>query len=324
MLRLLRQLTAFLARRPRPQVPPLRLWVDITSRCNLRCPACPQRLLPPAQRRDMDDSLLGSLVEQLARVPGLAPQVSLFHRGEPLLHPRFDHWLARFKAAGCRVRVHTNATLLDRQRVEALLRAGPDLLTCSVDSLEPETYAAARPGAELGRVLAGLERLLRRRRQLGLASPRVGLLLMSRERPGREVKELQRLRGLGLDRVLWRRPHNWAGAVGPPPPGGARLNPCTFPWYALAVLSSGVVTPCPQDFFGHIPLGRAPGEPLMAIWRAEPAQRLRRAQAVRRLDHYQPCRNCDRPRRAALWGLPLEHLKNFLGESIFRSPKRLP
>ncbi len=324
MLRLLRQLTAFLARRPRPLVAPLRLWVDITSRCNLRCPACPQRRLPPQERRDMDPDLLAALVEQLARVPGLAPQVSLFHRGEPLLHPRFDHWLARFKAAGCQVRVHTNATLLDRRRVEALLRAGPDLLTCSVDSLDPRTYAASRPGAELERVLTGLELLLNRRRQLGLAAPRVGLLLMGHQRPSREARALRRLRGLGLDRVLWRRPHNWAGAVGPPPPAGGRLSPCTFPWYALAVLSSGVVTPCPQDFCGRIPLGRAQEQPLMAIWRGEPAQALRRAQAARRLEHYHPCRDCDRPRRPALWGLPLEHLKNFLSESIVRSPRGIP
>ncbi|KMY66987.1 hypothetical protein AAU61_13585 [Desulfocarbo indianensis] len=315
--RLAVQLRDFYLRRPMPQAGPFRLWVDITSRCNLKCRACPQRLLPESQRRDMPEELLACLAEQVAA--GAAREVNLFHRGEPLLHPRLGFWLARFRRAGALVRLHSNATLLDRARVEDILAARPHRLTLSIDTLGAADYALARPGADLERSLAGLELLLKRRGQRNRAWPKVALLLMGHQRGGAEARaRLERLRGLGLDRVVWRAPHNWAGALGPAPQ--ARLRACTFPWYGLAVLSDGRVTPCPQDFFGDITLGRAERSPLLEIWQGAKAQALRRAHAGGELADYPVCQACDRVRRPTLLGLPLEHLHNFLAESIFGWP----
>ncbi len=319
-LRLAVQLRDFILRRPRPRAGPFRLWVDITSRCNLRCAACPQRLLPPDQRQDLDPAVLASLVDQVAA--GAAREVNLFHRGEPLLHPRLGQWVARFKQAGALVRVHTNATLLDQERVEMLLDAGLDLLTLSVDSLHPADYAAARVGAELARTLAGLELLLAQRRRWGLRLPRVSLLLMGRQRRGPGAEErLQRLQALGLDRVVWRAPHNWAGVLGPAPAG--RVHACTFPWYGLAVLSDGRVTPCPQDFFGRLTLGHAAEQSLMEIWQGRASRRLRQAHRAGDFSEYPLCRACDRVRRPTVLGLPYEHLHNFFVESIFGGPGHL-
>ncbi len=320
LLGLARNLGEFLLRRHPPGAAPYRLWVDLTSRCNLACPACPQRLLLPDQRRDMDETLLESLAGQ-AGVWGA--QVSLFHRGEPLLHPRFAHWIARFRREGARVRLHTNATLLNRERAEALVEAAPDLLTLSLDTLEPAEYARARPGADLARTLAGVELLLGLRARRGGGPGVVSALLMGRQEYGQAQREtLARLRGLGLDRVVWRAPHNWGGTVagaGRPGAGLRRPAVCTFPWYGLAVLSDGRVSPCPQDFLGTIDLGSAAERPLAEIWRGPELGRLRRTLAARALEGLGVCQACDRIRRPTILGLPGEHLKNILAESIVRS-----
>jgi radical SAM protein with 4Fe4S-binding SPASM domain len=313
-LRLAVQLRDFLLHRPLPKAAPFRLWVDITSRCNLKCPACPQRMLAKEERRDMPEDLLGSLADQVAA--GAAREVNLFHRGEPLLHPRIGFWIQRFKDAGALLRLHTNATILDRERVEAILEAGPHILTASIDTLDPAAYASSRPGADLERTLSGLELLLTQRQRRGVTLPRIALLLMGRQAGGREVKvRLKRLKSLGLDRVVWRAPHNWGGALGPAAKG--KLHACTFPWYGLAVLSDGKVTPCPQDFFGEIGLGDASEQPLMDIWHSANTQKLRKAHAALDLAGFPVCLACDRVRRPFILGLPLEHLHNFLAESIF-------
>lgn len=318
--RLATQLRDFILRRPQPHNGPFRLWVDITSRCNLKCPTCPQRLLPDDERRDMPDELLASLVEQVAS--GAAREVNLFHRGEPLLHPHIGYWIKSFRQAGALVRLHSNATLLDRGKVDALLDAAPHIFTCSIDSLDPENYAASRPGADLERTLNGLKLLLAERGRRGLVQPKATLLLMGRqtECPATEAT-LKRLKTLGLDRVVRRSPHNWGGALGTAPE--TKLHACTFPWYGLAVLSDGRVTPCPQDFFGQIELGNALETPLMDIWQAKESQSLRRAHAGLELGDYPVCLACDRIHRPFLLGLPLEHLHNFLAESIFGWPGRL-
>lgn len=318
-LRPLIQLRDFLIRRPWPQAGPFRLWVDITSRCNLGCPACAQRLLPVEERRDMPEDLLDFLTAQVADLA--IPEVNLFHRGEPLLHPRFGQWARRFRKTGALLRVHSNATLLDRDRTNAVLEAAPHLFTCSVDTLDPASYAASRPGADLPGTLVGLERLLIQRSCRGLIQPKVNLLLMGRQTESLEAKaRLMMLKSLGIDRVIWRRPHNWAGALGPV--AGGKLHACTFPWYGLAVLSDGRVTPCPQDFLGQMVLGRIDEQPLRDIWRGEEARKLRQAHASLDLAEYPVCRACDRIRRPTMLGVPLEHLHNFLVESIFGWPGR--
>ncbi len=309
--RLLGYYKDFAARNPRPANPPLRIWVDITSRCNLRCIACPQRLLPKDERRDMDRDLLKPLVQE---VKGWDCQVSLFHRGEALLHPDLPWWVMQFRQSGAGVRIHTNATLLDRERVAGLLWAGPQIVTCSIDSLDPVQYAAGRPGAELSRSLAGVELLLRARRDLGYRLPKVNLLTMGEHGPGPDqALRLKHMLELGLDRHIHRRPHNWGGVLDA---GGFSSKPktCTFPWYGLAVLSDGRVTPCPQDFFGSLELGRLGEHSLEEIWRGEKAQALRKAHAARELSAYPTCQACDRIHRPTILGIPTEHLRNFVEE----------
>jgi radical SAM protein with 4Fe4S-binding SPASM domain len=308
----------FMLRRPRPAAGPFRLWVDITSRCNLRCPACAQRLLPPDQKKDMPDWILAKLADE---APGWVGEVNLFHRGEPLLHPRLPLWIKRFKKTGLLVRLHTNATRLGPEQVAGLLWSGPDFVTCSVDTLDPDAYARARPGASLEHTLAGVARLVRSRRRLGLQRPLVTLLTMGDKRPGPQARQtLKNLLGLGLDRVVHRRPHNWGGALGRV---GMRPRPavCTFPWYGLAVLSDGRIAPCPQDFFGQITLGTVDQQSLAEIWSGPAARALRQAHARRRLEGFPVCQSCDRIQRPTILGLPTEQLKNFLVESIVRAPR---
>jgi radical SAM protein with 4Fe4S-binding SPASM domain len=311
-LRLLKHLRDFSIRRLWPEAGPYRLWVDITSRCNLACPACAQRLLPAAERRDMPEALLDTLT---AQVSGMAiNEVNLFHRGEPFLHPEFSDWVGRFKQAGAMVRVHTNATLLDREKVDAILQAGPQIVTCSIDHLDSTGYADSRRGAVLADTMLGLEMLLTQRKLRGLKQPKVNLLLMGRQNESLEKDaRLIALKSLGIDRVVWRKPHNWAGAVGPAD-DSRKIHTCTFPWYGLAVLSDGRVSPCPQDFFGQMVLGRADEKPLWDIWQGKAARDLRKAHARLDLTDYPVCRACDRIRRKTMLGLPLEHLHNFITE----------
>lgn len=312
--RLARQLRDFAARRQLPAAPPFRLWVDITSRCNLACRACVQKDLPAEQRRHMDEGLL----DRLAQQAGQLGQVNLFHRGEPLLHPRFGYWAARFKAAGASLRVHSNATLLNPDTVAHILAAGPHFLTLSVDSLSDHLYRANRKGASLASTLAGVELLLKAKRICQKNLPHISLLLMGPQNWGPlEKQRLATLQGLGLNRVIHRGLHNWGGSLAGAV-GSGRPAVCTFPWYGLAVLSDGRATPCPQDFFGAMELGRADEQSLLEIWRGRPLARLRAAHAGHDLSAYPVCAACDRIRRPTLAGIPLEHLANFARETLSR------
>ena len=66
-----------------PQLP-VRLWIESTSRCNLKCGYCPNKDVVKEDHGFMDFGLFTSIIDQ---VSDHAYDVNLFHRGEPLMHP---------------------------------------------------------------------------------------------------------------------------------------------------------------------------------------------------------------------------------------------
>ncbi|MDZ7836850.1 MAG: SPASM domain-containing protein [Actinomycetota bacterium] len=124
----------------------------------------------------------------------------------------------------------------------------------------------------------------------------------------REVKEklLRQFDHLPLNRVVTRKPHNWAGLV--PGENYARNNyvACTFLWYALVILFNGDMVPCPQDFKASLKLGNIKQESIDSVFNGEKMQQLREKiakQDIRKLDTLQPLVTvCG---GILLWGFPL-------------------
>jgi len=157
-------------RRPLVRTLPIRLWIETASVCNLRCLMCPNKSMAPAERGCMSFDLFRKIVDE-AR--SFAADVYLHHRGEPLLNPALFDMVAYARAAGLRTRLHTNGTLLNRDRAERLLAAGPDLVSFSVDGFEKTIYERVRVGAVFERTLENILGLLALRRERGLRRPYV-------------------------------------------------------------------------------------------------------------------------------------------------------
>lgn len=292
--------------------PPLRLWLEISSRCNLRCAVCPNQELPEARKGDMAWPLFSSLVDQ-ARA--FALEINLHHRGESLLHPEAGRFIRHAAACGVPCRLHTNATLLRGQIADDLLASGLERLSVSFDGFHAAAYEAIRRGARFEQVLDNIGAFLRRH---GRGRPRLAVEVMDLPDAGdrRQRREFAaRLRAMGVDRLVFKKPHNWAGHLPCPDASGAGIPPgaaCTFPWNALVVLHDGTVLPCSQDFFATLPLGAAGDQPLLEIWNGPAMQALRRAFAVGEAGRLPACSGCDRIRRPTVAGVPAEYLKKLL------------
>lgn len=289
--------------------PPLRLWLEISSRCNLRCPACPNKDLPAAQKGDMPWPLFRRVVDQ-AR--GFALEVNLHHRGESLLHPEAGRMARYAVEAGLACRLHTNATLLRGGLAAELLESGLQRLSVSFDGFNAASYEAHRVGARFEDVRGNVTDFLERRRHARRRLPRVSLEVLE-SAAGDEGERRRFAAGMaahGLDDLIVKKAHNWGGYLGPA--GGGPLTACTFPWNALLVLADGDVLPCSQDFFAALKLGSAVESPLLGIWNDEPMRELRRAFAARDLAGLPVCAACDRIRRPTLGGVPAEYLRRLL------------
>ncbi len=81
-----------------------KVYLELSSRCNLDCPICFLRNSPEA-RGDMDPGLLEDLMAQLAGFPDL--EWVHFEGNRGAVHPNaFEPWHCSFK--GWRVRLTTN------------------------------------------------------------------------------------------------------------------------------------------------------------------------------------------------------------------------
>jgi radical SAM protein with 4Fe4S-binding SPASM domain len=293
---------------------PIRLWIEPTSVCNLRCVMCPNKDLPKDQKGFMDFALFEKIIGE-AR--GFIFDVHLLHRGESLLHPDFIRMVRHAHEAGIVTRFHTNGTLLDEDKARRLIEAGLDQFAFSFDGFDAETYESIRVKAKFEQTVANIRRFLEVKKEMGVQKPITFLELIhfpevfkKSDRTKRKAF-LDRFKGLPLDRVHIKEPHNWAGEVGPAE-SRDRYSPCTFLWHALIIFWDGSVLPCTQDFFGYYTLGNVKDSSIREIWNNDKMVRLRTKILARDIADLDTCGRCDRLWRPQILGIPREYLGRVL------------
>jgi hypothetical protein len=107
--------------------------IELTSRCNKRCPMCPRDAFE-RKNQDMDASTFDTLMQWL-------PQncdIMFAGYGEPLLNKHFFDYLRIIHNSGKvnSVSVYTNAILLNKKLMQDLFAKGLDLLQVSITSIE--------------------------------------------------------------------------------------------------------------------------------------------------------------------------------------------
>lgn len=137
----------------RPIVMPLRATFAITLRCNSRCNYCGIWKAKPYEAPLADCK---HVIDELC---SLSVQTVTLTGGEPFLHSSLPEVIAYARARGLVVSVTTNGLLLNSDRLWPVLEAGLHVLTLSLDTIDPNTYAVIR-GIPLKPILDGLDRLL--------------------------------------------------------------------------------------------------------------------------------------------------------------------
>ncbi|RLE04333.1 MAG: radical SAM protein [Candidatus Aminicenantes bacterium] len=297
---------------------PVRIWVEPTSYCNLKCIMCPNKDLPKEQKGFMEWTLYKKIIDEAAQS---IFDIHLLHRGESLLHPDFFKMARYAHEKGLTVKFHTNGTLLNEEKSYQLIESGIDQFSFSFDGYKKETYEKIRVGADFDKTVQNIIQFLEIKKKLKAKKPFTILELINfpeenirHDRIGRK-KFLQNFAGLPLDKLEIKELHNWAGEI-PRPRRPKDFSPCTFLWQALIIFWDGSVLPCTQDFFGYLTLGNVKSSSLAEIWNGEKLIRLRQKMINHDIDDLKPCRQCDRPWREKILGVPKEYLWKFISKRM--------
>lgn len=298
-------------KRTKVRYPPYRLWIEPTNRCNLACVMCPNRELKKEELGFMDFELYQSLIDQSC---GFVHDINLHHRGESTLHPQLVDMIRYGDQKGVKIKLHTNGTTLTKELSESLIKSGLRLISFSFDGYTPETYEKIRVRAHFQRTIQNIHRFLEIKKKLNSTNPRVVMEIMEFDEnplyPDAKKSFIASLKARGLNRLILKKPHNWAGNIGLNTFESSKFSVCTFPWHALVVLWDGRVGACPHDFFGKIIYGNVHSEPLSQIFNNQQIQNLRAQMLKGSFDALNPpCKTCDSVRRKRFSGIPIASMR---------------
>ncbi len=124
---------------------PSKLFVEVTTACNLRCSMCVKQSGAGIQDEYLDHSTFHRLVPAFPTLETLV----LNGIGEPLLHPLLEEFVRTARGylpETSTVAFQTNGTLLTPERARSLLDAGTDVVCLSVDAEDPALFQSMREG----------------------------------------------------------------------------------------------------------------------------------------------------------------------------------
>jgi MoaA/NifB/PqqE/SkfB family radical SAM enzyme len=142
--------------------------IDVTRRCNLRCPGCryhsPYLNLPPHPGdqtiSDIPLDLFGKVCHELKTMG--TKSMTLIGEGEPFLHSHLLDFISLAKQLGFYLTVFTNGTLLDETNIQFLLQSKLDILKVGLWASSSDEYVKTYPGSNpdnFKKIVKGLKSL---------------------------------------------------------------------------------------------------------------------------------------------------------------------
>jgi MoaA/NifB/PqqE/SkfB family radical SAM enzyme len=260
-----RRLNLYLARyerarcRTRLWSRPVKLTLEATNVCNLRCPACftgagelgrPRSMMSLELYRKLLDEIGDYLLE-----------CEFYNWGEPLLNKNIWTMVREASARGIGTRISTNFSIpFDERHAEELVTSGLSVLGVSIDGARQETYEQYRVRGDLAKVLANCRLVTDAKKKLGSRTPR---LIWEFHVFAHNVDDIETAKQMASDLDMeiavekgwvvgpdWDKEGKYRFFMDPVP------NRCGFLWVQAVVNNDGGLSPCCGTFYREDDMGR--------------------------------------------------------------------
>ncbi len=154
---------------------PSKLFVEVTTRCNLECSMCVKQ---NGSGGIAEGTMSSHTFERLAPAFPHLESLVLNGIGEPLLHPHLESFIKRARALlrpNAWIGFQSNGMLLNNGRAESLAAAGLDRICISLDSISDDSFRAIRTGGEMKGIEAAFANLTKARRKGQTSGLKIGI-----------------------------------------------------------------------------------------------------------------------------------------------------
>ncbi|MEM6766356.1 MAG: radical SAM/SPASM domain-containing protein [Bacteroidota bacterium] len=297
------------SRDPRLKGMPIKIGIEPTTACNLRCPACISGLRAFSRPTGMlDMELFKKMIDELS--PELI-YLLMYFQGEPFLNKNFLPMVRYAHEKKVYVATSTNGHFITAEKAIEVVKSGLSEVIFSIDGTTQESYATYRIGGKLERVIQSMRYLLEARKKLGKLNPFVILQFIVLRPNQHQIEDVRILgRQLGVDHVAIKTAQLYDFEEGheliPDLPKFSRYkktadgkyaiknkleNQCWKMWQGMEITWDGKVLPCCFDKDAEYIMGEFPETSIREIWQSETYKAFRRKLLTSR-SHIEMCQNC--------------------------------
>jgi radical SAM protein with 4Fe4S-binding SPASM domain len=181
---------------------PQNLYLETTSRCNLKCKGC---ILYKGSWEPQRDLSLKEFIMICDQLPELE-RTALHGIGEPLLNAELPNMIQYLKDRKAYVFFNSNGVLLDEKRQVQLIDSGLDELRISLDAASPAGYKAMRDSDKFNRIVSNVQVFSKRIKSLQVFNPKLSLWYLGTRENISELPDFVRLAAsLGVTEVYLQR-----------------------------------------------------------------------------------------------------------------------
>lgn len=182
---------------------PRGIYVEPIAFCNLNCPLCNQHpSLFPRYKERLNMDTYKKIIDAIRPY---TYRVMLEYACEPLTHPDIFEMIKHANRCGLLTAMETNATLMNKEKTEALLESKLDTIVIGFDGFSQESYSKYRVGGDFQKTLRNIETLVREKKRRKLKTPCIKLqFLVTSFNEEEEPKAREYFKSIGVDKYTPR------------------------------------------------------------------------------------------------------------------------
>lgn len=263
---------------------PLHIDLEVTNRCNLKCPFCVREFM-----EGLGDMTMKTATSVIEECNDKVPSIKFNWRGEPTLYEHLPWLIELAKRSGfIETAINTNGTLMDGTMTRRLCNAGLDRIIFSIDSYTKENYESQRVGATFEKTIMNLKNLIEFKSARHLVKPYIRVQKVDISSLRDENTEfLGYFSNMGVDSVAINSyKEKNAGLVDWEP------QQCAQPFQRMMVTWDGKFLPCCQgNLFKTI--GKVGEMTVETAWNSPDMQSLRALHHDNAQADFEICRACE-------------------------------
>jgi len=264
---------------------PLHIDIELSSRCQLKCPMCFRQHRPIEKQGHISLNLFKKIIDEIA---GKVYSIKFTGRGEPLLHPQIQECLAYLKGKPFgEIAMITNGLIMDRTIQECVIDNELDFISFSIDGLSTQYEHIRNPGKyeQIHNIVSSLHQLRESNQR-----HRPMIRIQSVKLPPTDEKRYLDTWNTISDDILFLYFKDFAADA---PNIQEERYVCPLLYQRMMIHFDGTIPMCINDEYEESIMGNINNNTIKTIWHGRQFSRARSAHvAGERTSDYVNCNRC--------------------------------